>query len=144
MKKHFDLTIRTEAGYAVIEPEGYFNEAAGESLAETAKSLMRNGYAQILINFERIRMINSYGIGALLEMSQFLEAHGGVLHLCHLTPTIARVFKMMGLSQHISIFPDEEKAVANFRAQGYNGNPNLISLEQVNSYPEYLRLSMAD
>ena len=125
MEKRFNLTVRTEPGYAVLQTEGYLNEGVGQHLAETAKSLLRNGYNPILINFEKIGMINSYGIGALLDMDGFLKEQGGVLFLCHLSATMERVFKLMGLSPQMAIFPDEEKAVANFRDYRYNSIQNV-------------------
>ena len=112
MASRFDVNVRTEDGYAVIQTDGYLNGPTGENLAEAAKELVRKGYDKILINLEKTRLINSIGISILIEIIELLEERGGALSFCALTPTIERTFKMMGLAQHAEIFPDEEAAAA--------------------------------
>ena len=113
MGNSFNVDVRTEDSYAVIQTDGYLNGPTGENLAEAAKALMRRGYSKLVINLQKTRLINSIGISILIEIIELLEEQGGVLHFCHLTPTIERTFRMMGLAQHASIFPDEDSAITN-------------------------------
>ena len=113
MENSFNVDVRTEDSYAVIQTDGYLNGPTGENLAEAAKALMRRGYSKLVINLQKTRLINSIGISILIEIIELLEEQGGVLHFCHLTPTIERTFRMMGLAQHASIFPDEDSAITN-------------------------------
>ncbi len=113
MANAFNVNVRTEASYAVIQTDGYLNGPMGEKLAEAAKELMRKGYNKLVINLEKTRLINSIGVSILIEIIELLEERGGVLHFCCLTPVIERTFKMMGLAQHAAIFPDEDSAIAN-------------------------------
>ena len=113
MASSFNVNTRTEDGYAVIQTDGYLNGPTAEKLAETAKDLMSQGYSTLVINLERTRLVNSIGISILIEIIELLEEHGGALHFCRLTPVIERTFKMMGLTQHAEIHPDEETATTN-------------------------------
>lgn len=113
MATSFNVSTRTEDGYAVIETDGYLNGPIGEKLAETAKDLMNQGYSTLVINLEKTRLVNSIGISILIEIVEFLQDHGGALHFCHLTPVIERTFKMMGLAQYAEIHPDEASATTN-------------------------------
>ena len=113
MATSFNVSTRTEDGYAVILTEGYLNGPTAEKLAETAKDLMNQGYSTLVINLQRTRLVNSIGISILIEIIELLEEHGGALHFCHLTPVIERTFKIMGLAQHAKIHPDEASATTN-------------------------------
>lgn len=113
MASAFNVSTRTEEGYAVIETDGYLNGPTGEKLAETAKDLMNQGYNTLVINLEKTRLVNSIGISILIEIIEYLQEHGGSVHFCHLTPVIERTFKMMGLAQHAELHADEASATAN-------------------------------
>ena len=113
MATSFNVSTRTEDGYAVIQTDGYLNGPTAEKLAETAKDLMNQGYSTFVINLERTRLVNSIGISILIEIIELLEEQGGAVHFCHLTPVIERTFKMMGLAQHAEIHPDEASATTN-------------------------------
>ena len=113
MASAFNVSTRTEDGYAVIETDGYLNGPTGKKLAETAKDLMNQGYNTLVINLERTRLVNSIGISILIEIIEFLQEHSGALRLCHLTPVIERTLKMLGLAEHAEIHSNEASATAN-------------------------------
>ena len=113
MISRLNVTVRAEENYAVIQTEGYLNGPMGENLAESARGLINKGYNRLIINLEKTRHINSVGISILIEIVELLEAQGGYLYFCGLTPVIERTFKIMGLAQHTAVFPDEDSAIAN-------------------------------
>ena len=107
----FDVQIREEDGYAVIQTEGYLNGPRGEDLADSAKNLMHKGYTRFVINLAKTKLINSIGISILIEIIELLEERQGVLNFCGLTPTIEHTFKLVALARHAGIFPDEDSAI---------------------------------
>ena len=109
----FDIQIREEEEHAVIETEGYLNDALGEQLAERAHQLIQNGYTQLVINLEKTSLINSIGISILIEIIEVLTEREGTLNFCGLSATQERTFRMMAIAKYAGIFPDEESAVAN-------------------------------
>ena len=109
----FDIQIREEKEHAVIETEGYLNDALGEQLAERAHQLIQNGYTQLVINLEKTSLINSIGISILIEIIEVLTEREGTLNFCGLSATQERTFRMMAIAKYAGIFPDEEAAVAN-------------------------------
>ena len=109
----FDIQIREEEEHAVIETEGYLNDALGEQLAERAHQLIQNGYTQLVINLEKTSLINSIGISILIEIIEVLTEREGTLNFCGLSATQERTFRMMAIAKYAGIFPDEEAAVAN-------------------------------
>ena len=113
MLDKFGIQIREAQAHAVIETEGYLNDALGEKLAEQAQALIQKGCTQLVINLEKTTLINSIGISILIEIIEALTEHNGTLNFCGLSATQERTFRMMALAKYAGIFPDEESAIAN-------------------------------
>ena len=113
MLDKFDIHIREAQEHAIIETEGYLNDALGEKLAEKAQELIQNGCTQLVINLEKTTLINSIGISILIEIIESLTEHDGTLNFCGLSATQERTFRMMAIAKYAGIFPDEESAVDN-------------------------------
>jgi anti-anti-sigma factor len=108
----FAVTVRKEAGYAVLYTDGYINNMGGEKIGETAMALIAEGYKQIVINMEKSTVINSIGISILIEVIEKIQEIEGSLVFCGLTKTIAKTFTIMGLAQFAQIAEDEAAAIA--------------------------------
>ncbi len=114
MLNKFDIQIRAEQEYAVLETDGYLNDALGEELSKKAQELIQDGYTQLVINLDKTALINSIGISILIEIIEALDEREGTLNFCGLSATQERTFRMMAISKYAGIFPDEETAIANF------------------------------
>ncbi|MDE0637453.1 MAG: STAS domain-containing protein [Candidatus Poribacteria bacterium] len=114
MANKFDIQIRAEQGYAILETAGYLNDALGEQLSKEAQKLIEKGYTQLVINLDKTALINSIGISILIEIIEALEERSGTLNFCGLSATQERTFRMMAIAKYAGIFPDEKAAVANF------------------------------
>ena len=110
----FDIQIRAEKQYAILETAGYLNDALGERLSKEAQELIEKGYTQLVINLDKTALINSIGISILIEIIEALEQHDGTLNFCGLSATQERTFRMMAIAKYAGIFPDEKTAIANF------------------------------
>lgn len=111
----FDILIRAEQEYAVLETAGYLNDALGEQLSKKAQELIEKGYIQLVINLDNTALINSIGISILIEIIEALEEREGTLNFCGLSATQERTFRMMAIAKYAGIFPDEKTAIADFQ-----------------------------
>lgn len=114
MANKFDIQVRAENKYAVLETAGYLNDALGEDLSKKAQELIEKGYTQLVINLEQTALINSIGISILIEIIEALDERDGTLNFCGLSATQERTFRMMAIAKYAGIFPDEKTAIANF------------------------------
>ena len=114
MANKFDIQVRAEHEYAVLETAGYLNDALGEDLSKKAQELIEKGYTQLVINLEQTALINSIGISILIEIIEALDERDGTLNFCGLSATQERTFRMMAIARYAGIFPDEKTAIANF------------------------------
>lgn len=113
MLNKFDIQIRDEQDYAVIETEGYLNDALGEALSEKAHGLIQGGHTKLVINLEKTALINSIGISILIEIIEALDERKGTLNFCGLSATQERTFRMMAIAKYAGIFDEEQGAIDN-------------------------------
>ncbi|MCY4404092.1 MAG: STAS domain-containing protein [Candidatus Poribacteria bacterium] len=114
MANKFDIQIRAEHEYAVLETAGYLNDSLGERLSKEAQELIEKGYTQLVINLDKTALINSIGISILIEIIEALDERDGTLNFCGLSATQERTFRMMAIAKYAGIFPDEKAAIADF------------------------------
>ena len=114
MANKFDIQIRADQVYAVLETAGYLNDSLGEQLSKKAQELIQKGYTQLVINLDKTALINSIGISILIEIIEALDERNGTLNFCGLSATQERTFRMMAIAKYAGIFPDEKTAIENF------------------------------
>ncbi len=108
----FELKVADQQGpLAVLEVAGYINNEGGEVIAKEARKLLDAGRRTLLLDLRSTRIINSIGISLLLEVLEHTLEVKGMLAFCNLTPSIAKTFQIMGLSQYTRIFPDRTSAL---------------------------------
>jgi anti-anti-sigma factor len=109
----FELRVESHDGrLGLLEVAGYINNEAGEAIAREARRLIESGHATLLLDLATTRIINSIGISLLLEVLEQILEIKGTLAFCSLSPSIAKTFQIMGLSQYTRVFPDRATALA--------------------------------
>jgi anti-anti-sigma factor len=109
----FELKLAEQHGsLAVLEVAGYINNEGGEAIAGEALRLIDIGHHTLLFDLHATRIINSIGISLLLEVLERTIEVKGTLAFCCLTPSIAKTFQIMGLTQYARIFPDRATALS--------------------------------
>ncbi|MYB19506.1 MAG: STAS domain-containing protein [Holophagales bacterium] len=116
MNEGLKLNVERREGLAVIYTDGYINNQGGEEIAEAAYGLLDEGFGTLLLNLAGTKIVNSIGISILIEIIEKMIEVEGRLSFCNLTPTIEKTFRIMGLAQYSSIFPDEQAAVTELQA----------------------------
>lgn len=101
----------------VVAASGYVNNEGGEAIAAAAQGLLDQNRNDLLIDLAGTRIINSIGISILLELLEKVLDRSGSLSFCNLTPTVAKTFEIMGLSQYASIYPDRPSALGDLQAR---------------------------
>lgn len=112
MTNPLEVTVIPGAGHAVLRTDGYINNLGGERLADACKRLIDDGTIHLILNFEHSTVVNSVGISILIEVIERIEEVSGTLAFCMLTPTIAKTFRIMRLTDATTIFGQESEAIA--------------------------------
>jgi anti-anti-sigma factor len=112
------ISVERRGEVAVLYTNGYINNQGGEEIAREAYSQLDSGARAIVLNLEKTRIVNSIGISILIEVLEKIMDKKGVLAFCHLTPTIDKTFRIMGLAQYAQIFSTQEQALQAVAAKG--------------------------
>jgi anti-anti-sigma regulatory factor len=60
---------------------------------------------------EKSRVINSIGVSILIEVIERVQEVGGTVSFCGVTPTIAKTFRIMRLTDASEIYAGESEAI---------------------------------
>ncbi len=112
MPESLSTTVDRRNGLAIVCTRGYLNDQGGEEVARVTYQLIEGGYSVLLFDLAGTTIVTSVGISILIEIFEKLNAIGGRMAFCGLTPTIAKTFEIMGLAQYATIYPDEASAIA--------------------------------
>ena len=118
MSEACKISVERRGDVALLYTDGYINNQGGEEIAREAYAQLDSGARALIPNLEKTRIVNSIGISILIEVLERVMDKKGVLAFCHLTPTIDKTFRIMGLAQYAQIFPTREEALQAVAAKG--------------------------
>jgi anti-anti-sigma factor len=108
---NFTVISRMAGDAAVIHPQGYLNNLAGESLVQECNRFVESGTQKIVLNFGETDFINSIGVSLLLGIIERLRECGGALCFSNLSSAHKDTFEMLGITKYILVFGREEEAL---------------------------------
>ena len=85
-----------------------------ELFQETVQELLDSGRQQILVNLEKVKWMNSTGLGILIAGLQTTKRSGGTLKLVHVSERIRDLLKITKLSSVFESYDAEAEAVESF------------------------------
>ena len=90
----------------------YVTDTLKESLKETINAKIDEGYEFFLLNLDNVKIIDSCGVGLIIVANNVTASRNTKLHLCNIKPFIIKIFDIMRISKHLSIFESEDDALA--------------------------------
>jgi anti-sigma B factor antagonist len=115
-KGDYAVHVREKKDVAIVDLEGEIRltENLAPSLHKTITELLVSKKVKILLNFEKVDFIDSYGIGDLVAAYVAVQGKSGKLKIAGLSPKIWTIFHYSGLTRILEIFDSEEKALKSF------------------------------
>ena len=108
----FDASSRRRNGTVIIDMRGEINRASeGPLRAVYADATARRPDA-VLLNFEGVPYINSTGIAVIVGILAEARKSGISVTACGLSDHYKEIFEITRLSDFMTIFDDEDNAVA--------------------------------
>lgn len=121
--------IRHDGDVAIVELSGEFTLGRGnltrpldlhgqrlEDLGETLRSLLDRGSLRIVLDLDKVRFIDSAGLGELVAWKKRAAELGGDVRLLRPQPRVRDVFEATALTLVFRIFDSEAEAVTSFRS----------------------------
>jgi anti-anti-sigma factor len=78
---------------------------------DKAYALIESGARDLVINLAEVRYLDSASLGCLMDISRNMTRYGGTIKLVGLRDRVQSVATMVGLTNHIEAFAEEETAL---------------------------------
>lgn len=90
----------------------YVTDSLKESLKETINTKIEEGYQHFVLNLDNVKIIDSCGVGLIIVANNVTASRSAKLYLCNIKPFIIKIFEIMRISKHLSVFDTEDEALA--------------------------------
>jgi len=108
---------RKDEGVTVLKLEGRLTIGEGDvELRDEIASLLEHGVEKILLDFEKVRTMDSAGLGELIRCKASAVNRGATIKLLHVEDKVEEVLEMTRLIGVFETFDDPIEAIASFRA----------------------------
>ena len=109
------LKERKRDGVAILEMSGkLMGGPDAETFNETLKTLIHEDCHNVIVSLERVKWVNSTGLGILISGYTTLKKNGGELKLLKVSDRIENIFIVSKLYTVFESFQDEDEAVQSF------------------------------
>ena len=85
-----------------------------DAFDEILKTLIHDGYKNVIVNMEKVKWVNSTGLGILISGYTTLRKSGGELKLLKVSDRIENIFIVSKLFTVFESYQDEQEALQSF------------------------------
>ena len=109
------IPTREKSGVTILDPKGKITIGDGDvALRETIGTALANGTTDLLINFSRVKRMDSSGLGELVASIEKAKGQGAAVKLSNLSASVSELLTITALMQKLEVFEDEDSALASF------------------------------
>lgn len=109
------LKERIRDGVAILEMSGkLMGGPDAEAFDEVLKTLVHEGTCNVIVSLEKVKWVNSTGLGILISGYTTLRKSGGELKLLKVSERIENIFIVSKLFTVFESYSDEDEAVQSF------------------------------
>ncbi len=107
-----NIEERQNGNTTILDLEGDVIMGGGAAkLRQAIGELIKVDKTEVLLNFQKVRYIDSSGTGELISGFESLNQKGGNLKLSNLTPKVEEVLTLSNMLQILDIYDDEASAL---------------------------------
>jgi anti-sigma B factor antagonist len=107
-----DLDIRQSGNVCTIKVKGSFKTESVRDFDSALESALASGHINIILDLEAMPVIDSSGIGAVVNALRRTRQFGGDAKLLNPSPFAQKTFKMVGILSLFNVYTTEAEAVA--------------------------------
>ncbi|MBC5805282.1 MAG: anti-sigma B factor antagonist [Candidatus Eremiobacter antarcticus] len=105
--------LNGERNISIVDLNGEIDVYTSPKVKETIMELIDAGHYALVINLEKVRYIDSTGLGVLIGGLKRVREHSGAVNLVCTNPQIKKIFDITGLVKIFGIYETEEAACGN-------------------------------
>ncbi len=103
--------IKDKPNAKIIRFIGDLDATNVEQVVEKVFSLLNNGIINILADFEKLRYVNSTGLGILLHFSKSAKEKGGCFKLINVNENVYEIIEIIGATTLLEIYDELDEAI---------------------------------
>lgn len=108
-----DLDVRQSGNVCTLKVKGPFKSGdAVKQFDHAVQAALDSGHIYLVLDLESMPVIDSSGIGAVVNALRQTKKFGGDAKLVNPSPFAEKTFRMVGILNLFSVFPTESAAVA--------------------------------
>jgi anti-anti-sigma factor len=109
-----DIQTREVGGVVIFDIDGEITRPAEAMLHQFVKSQLEKGKRNIVLNFDKVGFIDSFGVGEILASYVSIHNLGGHLKLCRISKKLYVIFQVTGLIKVLEVFENCDAALKTF------------------------------
>ncbi len=98
----------------IIHVSGEVDLYNAKELKDCLDKLIKEEKYQVIVDLGKVPFIDSSGIGTLVTGMYRLKKYHGGLKVINIAGSVAKVFKLTGMDQHLEVCKNEEEAIKAF------------------------------
>jgi anti-anti-sigma factor len=108
--------IAERPGCFLLTLEGDLDSSNATGLAQLIKDLCdKEGLVHLVMDFSKLRYINSTGLGTILKISKTLATLGGSFKIASPDENVFEVIEIVGASKLLNVYQTKEEALASLK-----------------------------
>lgn len=117
----FTMVEDKENKIASITLSNLYKNDVIEMLKREIQILINTGFVNIILDFERVKTLDSTGLNVIVNTYKSCSDEGGILKLCGVNNAVSDALSYVFLNNLIPVFKDKEAALTDFNKK----NPNF-------------------
>lgn len=113
-----NVNIRKREDVAIVDVEGRIigaDSLALKHIIDEQISAAEAGQVKLLLNLEKVRMVDSSGLGVIVAAYTSVQRKGGRIALLHVSGNIRSLIVMAKLVTIFDRYDNEDEAIASFQ-----------------------------
>jgi anti-anti-sigma factor len=114
MESQIELQIESISGKQnakLVRFVGDLDATNVETVIEKTFNLLNEGYVNIVADFEKLRYVNSTGLGILLHFSKSAREKGGTFKIANVNENVYEIIEIIGATSLLEIYDEVGEAV---------------------------------
>ncbi len=103
--------IKDKPGAKLVRFVGDLDATNVENVVEKIFSLLNEGTLNIVADFEKLRYVNSTGLGILLHFSKSAKEKGGCFKIANVNENVYEIIEIIGATTLLDIYDELDEAV---------------------------------
>ena len=104
--------IKDKSDAKLVRFVGDLDATNVEKVVEKVFSLFNNGVVNIVADFERLRYVNSTGLGILLHFSKSAKEKGGCFKIVNVNENVYEIIEIIGATTLLEIYDELDEVIS--------------------------------